>query len=99
MGDLVLGLGEGLALGCTHPSLCSLEGLRRWRKPDLSIDLCIVGLGPFRTIRRGWRYLIWVVQAGGSLLFTTPLSRAGEPRSLFISLSQYRAPPDRFKHS
>lgn len=27
MGDLVLGLGEGLALGCTHPSLCSPEGL------------------------------------------------------------------------
>ena len=73
MGDPVLGLGEGLALGCTLPSLRSPEGLRLRRKPDLSTDLCIVGPRPFWTIRRGWRYLIWGVQTDGSLLLTTPL--------------------------
>lgn len=71
MGDPVLGLGEGRALGCTHPSLSSPEGLRLRRKPNLSIDLCIVGLRPFWTIRRGWCYLIWGVQTGGSLLTTS----------------------------
>lgn len=97
MGDRVLGLGEGLVLGCTHPSLCSLEGQRLGRKPDLSIDLCIVGLGLLRTNRRGWRYLIWGLQAGGNLPLTTPLSphasRAGGPPSRFLSQPQHRASP------
>lgn len=93
MGDPVLGFGERLALGCTHPSLCSPEGLQLRRKPDLSTDLCIVGLGPLRAIRRGWGRFIWGVQAGGSLLLTTPLSRAGEPPSRFISPSQYLPTP------
>lgn len=72
MGDRVLGLGEGLALGCTHPSLSRPEGQQLRRKPNLSTDLCFVGLGLPRTNRSGWRYLIWGVQAGGNLPLNLP---------------------------
>lgn len=50
-GSLVWGV--GLVLGCTHPSLYSPEGWWRWRKPDLSIDLCIVSLVQLWTTSRG----------------------------------------------
>ncbi|XP_039112678.1 serine/threonine-protein kinase WNK4 isoform X3 [Hyaena hyaena] len=112
MGDRVLGLGEGLFLGCTHPSLCSPEGQRLRRKPDLSIDLCI-GLGLLWTNRSGWRYLIWGVQAGGNLPLATPPPpptrpprsqgrRAAVPFPLptpASCLPQPPPPPDRFAHS
>lgn len=101
MGDRVLGLGEGLFLRCTHPSLCSPEGQRIRRKPDLSIDLCI-GLGLLQTNRSGWRYLIWGVQAGGNLPLATPRpqpvphgprARAGGALSRFLSQPWHRASP------
>ena len=85
MGDPVLGLGEGLALWCTHPSLRSPEGLRLRRKPDLSTDLCIVGHsgrlgGGGATLSGACRLMV----ASSS---PPPFTRVGEPRSRFISLS------------
>lgn len=44
---------------------------------------------PLTSVLSAWGYLIWGVQAGGNLPLTTPLSRAREHWSCFLSQPQH----------
>lgn len=92
MGDPVLGLGGGARPSvCTpvpvQPGMVALEKTKAFHRP--------LYCQPSATVddQEGWRYLIWGVQASGTLPLATPLSGAGKLRSRFLSLSSIEPLP------
>lgn len=92
MGDRVLGVGGG-AHPRVHtpipvqPGMMALEKAKPFHGP--------LYCQPSATVdgQEGWRYLIWGMQASGTLPLATLLSGAGKPRSRLLSFSSIVPPP------
>lgn len=67
-----LAWGEGLALGADTHRCAAQRDRGLGENQTFPLTSVFFGLGLPRTNRRGWRYLIWGVQAGGNLPLNHP---------------------------